>query len=124
MWGGIVTSIDVPSPRSPHETSHPADRGGRGGASPTYGACESGHLLNDLLRGELGFVTSDSGGTHSTVASANNGMDQEMNGSDFYGTALATALAHGQVSQAGRCCRPPPRCDRSRSSETRRGRTR
>jgi beta-glucosidase len=64
-------------------------------------ACESGHLLDDILRGELGFtgfVTSDWGGTHSTVASANNGLDQEMNGSDFYGTALSTAVANGQVS--------------------------
>jgi beta-glucosidase len=63
-------------------------------------ACESGHLLDDILRGELGFtgfVTSDWGGTHSTVASANNGLDQEMNGSDFYGTALSTAVANGQV---------------------------
>jgi beta-glucosidase len=66
-------------------------------------ACESGHLLDDILRGELGFdgfVTSDWGGTHSTVASADNGMDQEMNGSDFYGAALTAALADGQVSQA------------------------
>jgi beta-glucosidase len=66
-------------------------------------ACESGHLLNDILRGELGFqgfVTSDWGGTHSTVASANNGMDQEMNGSDFYGTALTNAVNAGQVSVA------------------------
>jgi beta-glucosidase-like glycosyl hydrolase len=66
-------------------------------------ACESGHLLTDVLRGELGFdgfVTSDWGGTQSTVAAANNGLDQEMNGSDFYGAALTAALANGQVSQA------------------------
>jgi beta-glucosidase len=66
-------------------------------------ACESGQLLQTILAGSLGFtgfVTSDWGGTHSTVASANNGLDQEMNGSDFYGAALSTALANGQVSQA------------------------
>src|SRR4051794_27244639 len=66
-------------------------------------ACESGHLLNDILRGELGFdgfVTSGWGGTHSTVAAADNGLDPGMNGRGFYGTALAAALANGQVSQA------------------------
>ena len=66
-------------------------------------ACESGHLLDDILRGQLGFdgfVTSDWGGTHSTVAAANNGLDQEMNGSDFYGAALTNAVNSGQVSVA------------------------
>jgi len=66
-------------------------------------ACESGHLLNDILRGQLGFdgfVTSDWGGTHSTVASAANGLDQEMNGSDFYGAALTNAVNSGQVPVA------------------------
>ncbi len=66
-------------------------------------ACESGHLLDDILRGQLGFdgfVTSDWGGTHSTVAAANHGLDQEMNGSDFYGAALTNAVNAGQVSMA------------------------
>ena len=66
-------------------------------------ACESGHLLDDILRGQLGFdgfVTSDWGGTHSTVAAANNGLDQEMNGSDFYGAALTDAVGSGQVTVA------------------------
>jgi beta-glucosidase len=66
-------------------------------------ACENSQLLQTILRGELGFtgfVTSDWGGTHSTVASAANGLDQEMNGADFYGAALTTALANGQVSLA------------------------
>ena len=47
-----------------------------------------------------GFITSDWGATHSTVASANNGLDMEMPGSDFYGTALTNAVSSGQVSQA------------------------
>ncbi|MEN3306230.1 MAG: beta-glucosidase [Micromonosporaceae bacterium] len=66
-------------------------------------ACENAQLLQTVLAGSLGFtgfVTSDWGGTHSTVASANNGLDQEMNGADFYGAALTTALANGQVSQS------------------------
>ena len=66
-------------------------------------ACENAQLLRTVLENQLGFtgfVTSDWGGTHSTVNSANNGLDQEMNGADFYGTALTNALASGQVSQA------------------------
>ncbi|MET9222612.1 glycoside hydrolase family 3 C-terminal domain-containing protein [Streptomyces sp. NPDC003300] len=66
-------------------------------------ACENAQLIQQVLEGDLGFtgfVTSDWGGTHSTVASANNGLDMEMNGSDFYGTALTNAVASGQVSQA------------------------
>jgi len=66
-------------------------------------ACENGQLLNTILKsqwGFSGFVTSDWGGTHSTVASANNGLDQEMTGSTYYGSALTTAVSNGQVSQA------------------------
>ncbi|WP_371477330.1 glycoside hydrolase family 3 C-terminal domain-containing protein [Kitasatospora sp. NBC_00315] len=66
-------------------------------------ACENGPLQNSVLKGDLGFtgfITSDWGATHSTVASANNGLDMEMPGADYYGTALTTAVANGQVSQA------------------------
>ncbi|MDN3353801.1 glycoside hydrolase family 3 C-terminal domain-containing protein [Actinomadura sp. DC4] len=66
-------------------------------------ACENGWLLTTVLKqqwGFSGFVTSDWGGTHSTVASANNGLDQEMTGSTYFGDALTAALNSGQVSQA------------------------
>ena len=66
-------------------------------------ACENGWLLNTVLKqqwGFTGFVTSDWGGTHSTVASANNGLDQEMTGSTYFGDALIAAVNSGQVSQA------------------------
>ncbi|MFJ6216887.1 glycoside hydrolase family 3 C-terminal domain-containing protein [Streptomyces sp. NPDC092296] len=66
-------------------------------------ACENGPLQNGVLKNDFGFtgfITSDWGGTHSTVASANNGLDMEMPGSDYYGTALTNAVASGQVSQA------------------------
>jgi beta-glucosidase len=66
-------------------------------------ACENGPLQNTVLKngwGFDGFITSDWGATHSTVASANSGLDMEMPGSDFYGSALTTAVANGQVSQA------------------------
>ena len=66
-------------------------------------ACENGLLQNTILKqqwGFSGFVTSDWGGTHSTVASANNGLDQEMTGSTYFGDALTAAVNNGQVSQA------------------------
>ncbi|MFE2428412.1 glycoside hydrolase family 3 C-terminal domain-containing protein [Streptomyces sp. NPDC059373] len=68
----------------------------------TY-ACENPYLLNTALyqqAGFGGFVTSDWGAAHSTVAAANNGMTMEMPGGYFYADFLAQALANGQVSQA------------------------
>ncbi len=46
----------------------------------TYSS-ENTHLLKDILKDEWrfeGFVVSDWGATHSTVAAANNGLDMEM----------------------------------------------
>jgi beta-glucosidase len=66
-------------------------------------ACENAALQNGILKGDLGFtgfITSDWGATHSTVASANNGLDMEMPGSTYYGAALTAAVNAGQVSQA------------------------
>jgi beta-glucosidase len=65
--------------------------------------CENGPLQKTILKGDFGFdgfITSDWGATHSTVASANNGLDMEMPGADYYGTALTNAINSGQVSQA------------------------
>ncbi len=70
-------------------------------------ACESPWLLTDVLRHEIGFkgfVVSDWGGTHSTVAAANAGLDMDQPGDyygkGFFGTALATAVKDGKVSMA------------------------
>jgi beta-glucosidase len=66
-------------------------------------SCESPHVLGDLLKKQLGFggwVMSDWGGTHSTVASAEAGLDQEMPDDRYYGRALETAVTNGQVSMA------------------------
>jgi beta-glucosidase len=68
----------------------------------TY-ACENPVLLNNALDTQFGFpgfVTSDWGATHSTVASANAGLDQEMPDGTYFGTALQTAVTAGQVSTA------------------------
>jgi beta-glucosidase len=66
-------------------------------------SCENPYLLATLLRKQLhfqGWVMSDWGATHSTVASANAGLDQEMPDAKYYGAALKAAIASGQVSMA------------------------
>jgi len=66
-------------------------------------ACQNQYLLQTNLRtdwGYPGFVTSDYGATHSTVPSADAGMDQEMPSAQFYGPALQSAVQDGQVSMA------------------------
>ena len=71
-----------------------------------YG-CESPYLLTEVLKGDWnykGFVLSDWGAVHSTVAAANNGLDQEsangFDSIDFFGAALRQAVASGQVPEA------------------------
>jgi beta-glucosidase len=64
-------------------------------------SCENTHLLNDLLKIQLGFdgwVMSDWGATHSTVDSANHGLDQQMPDAAYYGAALKDAVDKGAVS--------------------------
>jgi beta-glucosidase len=66
-------------------------------------ACQNQYLLSTTLDqrwGFPGFVGSDFSGNHSTVASANAGLDQEMPGAAFYGRALAAAVTSGQVAVA------------------------
>jgi beta-glucosidase len=65
-------------------------------------ACENAYL-NNILKNQFGFdgfITSDWGGTHSTVASATAGMDMEMPGGDFFGDALKAAVQSGKVAQS------------------------
>lgn len=64
----------------------------------TY-ACENAEaiaLLKDM-RNFSGFLQSDWGATHSTVASALAGLDMEMPDADFFGATLAAAVANGSV---------------------------
>ncbi len=77
-------------------------------------ACENPHLLTDILKrdwGFGGFVVSDWFANHSTVASANAGLDLEMPGGDTifgfpapvpesFGEKLKAAVQNGQVPEA------------------------
>ena len=66
-------------------------------------ACQNQYLLQTTLDQRWafpGFVTSDYQATHSTVQSADAGMDQEMPAPQYYGPALQAAVQAGQVSMA------------------------
>jgi beta-glucosidase len=63
-------------------------------------ACENDYLLNQVLKRDFhfpGFVVSDWEATHSTVKAANNGLDMEMPGEDFFGAPLKKAVESGAV---------------------------
>ncbi len=69
----------------------------------TQYACENDYLLHDLLKGEWkfpGFVLSDWGGTHSTVAASHAGLDNEEPMDTFFGDALKQAVTAGTVPMA------------------------
>ncbi len=68
-------------------------------------SCENPDTLKGILDGQFGFkgfVVSDWGATHSTVASALNGLDIEMNVTPgtYYGPSLQTAVEDGQVTMS------------------------
>jgi beta-glucosidase len=66
-------------------------------------ACQNRYLIGDTLDqrwGFPGFVTSDYTATHSTVASADAGLDQEMPAAIYYGSALEAAIRARQVGMA------------------------
>ena len=66
-------------------------------------SCENRMLLTDVLRrdwGFDGFVFSDFGAVHSTVPSANAGLDLEMPTGKYFGGALKTAVQNGEVRMA------------------------
>ncbi|HWC33943.1 MAG TPA: glycoside hydrolase family 3 C-terminal domain-containing protein [Mycobacteriales bacterium] len=68
-------------------------------------ACQNRYLLRTVLDKQFGFkgwVMSDWGGTHSTVAAAKNGLDQEQNITSgmYFSKALMTAVQQHQVSMA------------------------
>ncbi|MFD1257832.1 glycoside hydrolase family 3 C-terminal domain-containing protein [Mucilaginibacter terrae] len=72
-----------------------------------YWCSENDYLLNQVLKKEWGFkgaVISDWGGTHSTIAAANNGLDIEMGSSGpynewYFAKPLLAAVKAGKVSE-------------------------
>jgi beta-glucosidase len=63
-------------------------------------SCENPTLLTTILKQEYGFdgfVMSDWGATHSTVPSANAGMDMEMFDGTYFGAPLKQAVQDGTV---------------------------
>lgn len=63
-------------------------------------ACQNPYTLNDVLKGQWGFkgfVLSDWGGTHSTVAASAAGLDQEQPMDEYYGPKLKQAVEDGKV---------------------------
>jgi len=88
------------------ETGHPgAVMCGYNRVNQHY-ACENSYLLNAVLKHDWsyrGFVMSDWGATHSTVAAINAGLDQESSGDTmdahpFFAAPLKDALDRGEVS--------------------------
>lgn len=66
-------------------------------------ACENPFILRDTLKrdwGFKGFVLSDWGGAHSTMAAIAAGLDQEQPMADYFGSALKQAVETGKVSMA------------------------
>ncbi|MCK2240407.1 MULTISPECIES: beta-glucosidase [unclassified Crossiella] len=66
-------------------------------------SCENHLFLTKILKQEWGFqgfVTSDFGAVHSTVPTANAGLDVEMPTGKFFGAELKKAVQAGQVSTA------------------------
>ena len=70
-------------------------------------ACENPWLLTEVLRRDWrwpGYVMSDWGATHSTVAAANAGLDQDsgypFDDQPYFREPLRAAIAGGQVSEA------------------------
>ncbi|KAI8138617.1 glycoside hydrolase superfamily [Fennellomyces sp. T-0311] len=72
-------------------------------------ACESDYVMNQVLKGELGFkgyVMSDWGATHSTVPAVNAGLDMTMPGDiimgdnyTYFGANLTKAVHDGEVTE-------------------------
>jgi beta-glucosidase len=65
--------------------------------------CENPTVLNGILKQEFGFdgfVFSDFGAVHSTVPSANAGLDLETPTGTYFGSALKTAVQNGTVKTA------------------------
>ncbi len=109
--GGINEIIAL---RTLHEIYFPAFKAAvrQAGVAAVMGAynrvngifcCQNKYLLTDTLRNHWhfkGFVTSDFGATHSTVASALHGLDVEMPKGKYFAGGLQAAVQSGRVPMA------------------------
>ncbi len=107
--GGIDAEVDA---RALHEIYLAAfqaavQQGGAGAVMCAYNmvdtiySCENPFLLDQTLDQEWGypgFVLSDWGATHSTVAAADSGLDMQMWDGSYFGEPLETAVENGEVS--------------------------
>ncbi|MGA1811404.1 glycoside hydrolase family 3 C-terminal domain-containing protein [Frondihabitans sp. 4ASC-45] len=68
----------------------------------TVYACESAEVFDILKKsyGFKGFIRTDYGAAHSTVAAANSGLDVEFPAAGYFGQPLIDAVNNGQVSRA------------------------
>jgi len=92
------------------ETGHPGAVMCSYNKVDTVYACENDWLLNQVLKHDWkypGFVMSDWGAVHSTVAAAQAGLDQESAGNvpafdkqEFFGKPLRDAVAAGKLPQS------------------------
>lgn len=65
-------------------------------------ACENGHLMTDIMRGDWGWkgwVMSDWGAVHSLKPSIDAGLDQESPQDDSHFAALPAAVAKGDIAR-------------------------
>src|SRR3954453_20961380 len=112
---GRQSSDSIVSEQAMREIFMPAfeasvKQGGAGSVMAAYNKVngtwmtENGPLLNGVLKNEWGFdgwVLTDYGAQHSTVAAANGGTDMELPYHQFYDQRLLeAAVASGQVSRA------------------------
>jgi beta-glucosidase len=91
-----IMPLTPPPPPPPPPPSPPSP-------PPSSWACENNATLTADLKTRFGFngwVMSDWGATHSTIPSALNGLDQQMPDDSYFGAALATAVANGQVPES------------------------
>lgn len=68
-----------------------------------YYGSENNHLNNVILRDEWGFkgmTVSDWGGTHSTMGAALGGLNVQMTGDNYFGSALIDSVRAGKLSES------------------------
>ncbi|HEX7339299.1 MAG TPA: glycoside hydrolase family 3 C-terminal domain-containing protein [Rhodanobacteraceae bacterium] len=98
-----LQELYFPAFRIAIERSHPASAMCSYSYFDGVAACADHDFMTKVLRNQFhfdGFVVSDWGGTHSTLASVKAGLNVEMPNGKYYGKALKEAVQSGKVSEA------------------------